>query len=151
MLGADTPEPNQTARNIWRYGSIVLALVAIYVGWIVYSRWQENGALEKQAAEQKAAKEHEQAERTVEELGGNKFEIISFYAMPGIIRRGDSSQLCYGVSNAKSVRLDPPGGTVWPSLNRCFAITPRKDTTYTLTAEDANGNSKNASFTLKVQ
>jgi len=151
MLGPETPDQNKTARRVWLYGSIVVAAVALYVGWIVVSRWQGNRALERQAAEQQAAKEREDAEKTVETLGGSKFDIISFYIMPGTIHRGESTQMCYGVSNAKSVRLDPPVANVWPSVSRCFEISPMKDTTYTLTAEDANGNSKSASVTLKVR
>jgi len=48
------------------------------------------------------------------------------------------------------VKLDPPVASMWPSANRCFSVSPTKDTTYTLTAEDAAGNSKTASLTLKV-
>jgi hypothetical protein len=150
MTDDDNPKPN-VARNIWLYGSIVLVIVALYSGWTVYSRWQENRDLVQKAAEQKAAKERDAAERTVDSLGGDRFDILSFYASPGMIHRGDSTQLCYGVSNAKNVRLDPPVASMWPSYNRCFAISPTKDTTYTLTADDGNGNSKSASFTLKVQ
>jgi hypothetical protein len=151
LLGADNPEPNKAARKIWRYGSIVILIVALFSGWTLWSRWQENRDLEYKAAQQKAAKEHDADEKTVDTLGGNRFEIISFYASPGIIRRGDSAQLCYGVSNTKSLRLDPPVASVWPSYDRCFDISPTKDTTYTLTAGDGDGNSKSASFTLKVQ
>jgi len=87
----------------------------------------------------------------VETLGGNKFDILNFYASPGKIRRGESAQLCYGVSNAKTVRLDPPAGDVWPSYSRCFDVTPSKDTTYTLTADDGQGNTKTASLTIEVR
>ena len=43
--------------------------------------------------------------------------------------------LCYGVDNASVVRLEPPVEKVWPSMSRCFPITPVKPVTYTLTAE----------------
>jgi hypothetical protein len=135
---------------MWRIGGVVLAIVAIYVGYLLVSRWQENRSLLQKAAQQKAAKERDEAERTVDTLGGNRFDIMSFYASPATIRRGESAQLCYGVSNAKSVSLDPPVAEMWPSYDRCFDISPTKDTTYTLTADDGKGNSKTASFTLKV-
>jgi len=48
------------------------------------------------------------AAKSFEVLGGADFKIISFYAMPGTIHRGDDVDMCYGVSNAKSVKLDPP-------------------------------------------
>ncbi len=151
MIGDDNPEPNNSTPKIWRYGSIVLLIAALISGWVLWSRWQENRDLEYKAAQEKAAKDRDAAQKTVDTLGGDRFDILSFYASPGIIHRGESAQLCYGVSNAKNVRLDPPVDSVWPSYNRCFDISPTKDTTYTLTADDGNGNSKSASFTLKVQ
>jgi hypothetical protein len=84
-------------------------------------------------------------------LGGNRFEILQFYALPGIIRPGESAQVCYGVSNAKSVRLDPPVKDVWPSFGHCVEISPAKDTTYTLTIEDGVGHSKSASLLVQVR
>jgi hypothetical protein len=151
LLEGNEPEPDKSARNVWRIGGIVLALVAIYVGYLLVSRWQENRSLLQKAAEQKAAKERDDAEKTVDTLGGNRFDIMSFYGSPGTIHRGDTAQLCYGVSNTKIVRLDPPVAEMWPSYDRCFAISPTKDTTYTLTADDGNGNSRTASFTIKVR
>jgi len=150
MLGVETPEPNKAARRVWLYGSIVVAAIALYVGWIIFSRWQGNRSLEERAAQQHTEKEREDAEKTVETLGGTKFDIIAFYIMPGTIRRGEDAQLCYGVSEAKTVRLDPPAGNVWPSVNRCMNISPAKTTTYTLTAEDASGNTKTQTVTLEV-
>jgi hypothetical protein len=85
-------------------------------------------------------------------LGGNRFDILNFYASPPAIQRGDSVQLCYGVSNAKEVRLEPnPEAGVWPSFSRCITVSPKKSTTYTLTAVDAAGNSKAATLEVKVQ
>lgn len=146
---------NQKLRSLLRnpllYSSCMFLLAALYVGWIFFSRWQENRAMERRMEEKKAEQKRAEDERSIETLGGNRFEIQSFYAMPGIIRRGGAAQLCYGVSNAKTVRLDPPAGEVWPSYSRCIEVSPKKDTTYTLTAEDAGGHTKTASLTLKVQ
>jgi len=151
MLTEGTPNTTPPERKWWRYGWIVLVLVAVYVGWIVFSRWQGNRSLEERAAEQHSEKEREDAAKTVETLGGTKFDIIAFYIAPGMIHRGESAQMCYGVSEAKDVKLDPPVANVWPSVNRCFDISPKKNTTYTLTAVDANGNTKAQSVTLEVQ
>ena len=84
-------------------------------------------------------------------MGGNNFEILDFYAKPQVIRRGDSASLCYSVSNAKSVTLDPPSNVkVWPSYERCVSISPAKTTTYTLTATDAAAHTKSAQATIEV-
>jgi hypothetical protein len=151
MIGdAQIPKSNP-ARKLWLYSSPVLAIAIAYSGWIMLSRWQENKQLTDQAAEQTRAREKQAAQQTVDALGGNRFDILSFYATPGIIRKGESAQLCYGVSNAKEVTIDPPTAETWPSASRCIEITPKKTTTYTLTATDAQGNKKTVSLELKVQ
>jgi hypothetical protein len=152
----DNSEPGASAkptttRRIWRYFLPIFGLLVIYVGLVMLDRWQQNKHLEEQAAQKARAQERSQAESTVETLGGNKFDILGFYATPGEIRRGESVQICYGVSNAKSVSLDPPVAEVWPSASRCMNISPSKTTTYTLTAEDAQGNKKSLSLEIKVR
>src|SRR5207244_7231381 len=83
---------------------------------------------EQRALDRKRA----QDQRTVEMLGGNRFEILHFYASPGVIRRGQTAQLCYGVSGAKTVRLEPQPNAVWPSFSRCVDVCPSYDTSYTV-------------------
>jgi hypothetical protein len=149
----ENPKPDSpkiTAKKIWLYTSPILALLLIYVGWVMLARRQENKQLEEKAAQEVRAQERSEAERTVETLGGNEFNILSFYATPGMIRRGESIQLCYGVSNAKTVALDPPVAEMWPSVSRCINLSPAKTTTYTLTAIDAHGAKKNISLEVKV-
>jgi len=133
-------------RIVLRFTWILVALAALYAGWVIYSRRQENRELEQRALERKRA-----ADRfAVEQMGGDRFEILNFYASSANIRRGETVQLCYGVSNAKTVRLEPQPNAVWPSVARCVDIAPTHDTTYTLTIEDGKGNSKSASLTVKV-
>lgn len=149
----ENPEPatpRLTAKKLWLYTSPILALLLVYVGWLMLARWQENKQLEERAAQEARAREREEAQRTVETLGGSEFSILSFYATPGMIRRGDSIQLCYGVSNAKTVALDPPVAEMWPSASRCINLSPTKTTNYTLTATDAQGNKKSVSLEVKV-
>ncbi len=145
---ADNSEQNFDFRTIFKFSWIVVLIVALAVAGIFYSRWQENRNIEEKAAEQ----QREHAREVAEALGGNNFEIMNFYASPGAIRRGDSAELCYGVSNAKTVEIDPKlsEGT-WPSPARCISIDPKKTTTYTLTAIDAKGQKKTATLTLEVQ
>lgn len=146
MSNGSTDRP--VLRRIASLSWIIVVIVAVIVAGIFYSRWQENKDIEAQAAE----KQREQAHEVAESLGGSSFEIMNFYAAPGAIHRGDSAELCYGVSNAKTVDVTPklPEAT-WPSFSRCIAISPRKTTTYTLTAIGANGQKKSATLTLEVQ
>ncbi len=147
-------EPEKEKRSIYRnpllYTSMALLVALLYVGLVFYSRWWENQEYDKKMAEREAKKRLED-ERAVELMGGNRFEILNFYATPGLIRGEQSSALCYGVSNAKEVRLDPPDANVWPSLSRCVHVSPKKTTTYTLTIGDAEGHEKSATVKVIVE
>ncbi|MBN9663473.1 MAG: hypothetical protein J0H49_35060 [Acidobacteria bacterium] len=76
--------------------------------------------------------------------------IINFYAYPGAIAEGETTSVCYGVMNAKAVKVDPPVTELSPSFNRCFEVSPERTTRYTLTAEDAKGRTLSRSFDLIV-
>jgi hypothetical protein len=142
--GLQTPP---VLRKLLLAGAILVGLCLLYVGWTFYSRWQENHLLEEKAAAQEKA----QDQREVEMMGGNRLEILDFYADRGVIRSGQKVQLCYGVSNAKVVRLEPQDNPVWPSYGRCVEVAPKKDTTYTLSIEDGQGNSKTAMLKVQVR
>jgi hypothetical protein len=127
--------------------AIVLALAMCYVGWVFFSRWRQNLAI----AEKAAAARRAQAQQTFEGMGGNRFEILAFYASPQIISQGHSAALCYSVSNASSVTLQPSSNvSVWPSYERCVTVAPSETTTYTLTATDATDHTKSAQATIEV-
>jgi hypothetical protein len=154
MLGGyenETKPPMPAARKLWLGFSIIILGVLVYIGWVFYSRWHENRELTEKAAVQLSEKEQKDAAATVETLGGTEFKIIAFYVSPVAIRRGETVTMCYGVSNAKSVQIDPPVGNTWPSVNRCMEVTPKKTTKYTLTTDDGKGDSKSAEVTVVVQ
>jgi hypothetical protein len=151
MLQEPEQKAPRTLRNMW-LGFGVLALIVVgYTAFVFWSRWQENSDIAAKEKTAQAAKERDDAAKSFEVLGGADFKIISFYAMPGKINRGDEVDMCYGVSNAKSVKLDPPDvASMFPSLNRCVKVAPKKTTTYTFTADDGNGNAKTAQLTIEV-
>jgi hypothetical protein len=141
------PKPLTGFRNPLLYTSTLIAIAAAYVGWVFLSRRQESREFEQRAAEKK----REENRRAVEMMGGERFEILTFYASPGRIQRGETAELCYGVSQAKSVRLEPQSSPVWPSLSRCVEVAPKRDTTYTLTIEDGKGNTRSATLAIEVR
>jgi hypothetical protein len=147
LLSASQREPKKVFKNPFFYSSILIGVAALYVGFVFYSRSEENKAIERHAAEKKI----EEDRHTVEMLGGKSLEIQSFCATPGVIHRGETVQLCYGVANAKKVTLDPSAGLVWPSYARCLDAYPTKNTTYTLIAKDAAGTTKTATVTVQVR
>jgi len=76
--------------------------------------------------------------------------ITMFYAAKASAPREESNSLCYGVENASAVRLAPPVERVYPAFSHCVAISPRETTTYTLTAEDAKGQTSSQTVTVAV-
>jgi len=135
-------------RKILPFTTVALIVAAIYVGWMFFSRWQENRDLQHKRAEAAA----ESARDVVNTLGGNDLKILSLTLDRGFIRRGEKLQLCYGVMNAKKVSIEPsPREETWPSTNRCVEVSPTRDTTYKLTAEDAAGHTQSASVQVKVR
>jgi hypothetical protein len=78
-------------------------------------------------------------------------KILNFYANVGAVTMGEKALLCYGVENAKSVRISPTMQGVYPALNRCLEIVPERTTHYTIHAEGYDGGVATQSFTLPVQ
>ena len=149
MLPETDPPKKSFLKNPFLYTSALIVVAAVYAGVVIFMRWDENRSIERQRAQQNAARQSESDRAALEQLGGKELAIQSFYATP-FIHRGDSAQLCYGVSNAKTITIDPPVGALWPSHARCLDVSPKKDTTYTLTIQDAAGNTQTQSVTVKV-
>ncbi len=138
-------------KNPLIYSTAVLAVALLTVVYVMVSRWQDARHMERQAAQEHAEKQRQQDQLAVEQLGGKDFAILSFYASPPSIRRGESAQLCYGVANAKKVKLEPQTQPVWPSTAHCVDVSPNKSTTYTLTIEDATGRTQSQDVEVKVR
>jgi hypothetical protein len=151
MLAEPAPQTKSPFKNPLLYSSAAFLIVLLYLGWTFYSRWQDNRGIERRAVEHQSAVQQEQDRTTVEQMGGKDLAIQNFYGSPGVVRRGESAQLCYGVANAKVVKLEPQDNPVWPSYSRCVDVKPAKTTTYTLTAEDAAGHSVTQTVEIKVK
>jgi len=134
-------------RRLLPFTTLAVAIAFLYVAWTFYSRWQEGRELRRKAAEQQL----EDARRTIEAYGNGRVKIMSFSGSTAV-NRGQKAQLCYGVSNAKTVTIDPrPDDEVWPSLARCVEVSPKKTTTYTITASDGAGHTEQQAITVQVQ
>lgn len=151
MLAQPDPPKKSAFKNPFLYSGAALAIVALVVVSILFSRWLEDRGLEQRAIQDKIQKQQQQDSIALEQLGGKELAIQNFYASPGTIRRGETAQLCYGVANAKTVKLEPQSNPVWPSYSRCVDVTPTKSTTYTLTIADAAGNTKSQTLEVKVR
>lgn len=92
----------------------------------------------------------EQTRKILDGLGGSTLRILSFYATPTVVGPGRPASICYGVNGAKTVRIEPPIGPIWPAVSRCVQVAPRQDTEYMLVAADAAGHSASQKLVLKV-
>jgi hypothetical protein len=151
MPAEPAPEQKSPLKNPLLYSSVVILIVLLYVVYIFVSRWQENRGIEQRAAEKRAETQREQDRTTVAAMGGKELAIQAFYSSPAAVKRGEAAQLCYGVANAKIVKLEPQDNPVWPSYSRCVEVKPLKSTTYTLTAEDAHGHSVTQTLEIQVK
>jgi hypothetical protein len=151
MLAQPDRQTKSLFKNPFLYSWAALVIVAIAVVWTLFSRWQENRSIENRTKEEKNQKQQEQDRAALDQFGGKELAIQSFYATPGAIRRGEVVQLCYGVANAKTVRLEPQSNPVWPSYSRCVDVTPTKSTIYTLTIADASGNTRTQTVEVRVR
>lgn len=149
MTTESQPQRKSVLKNPLVYSSLLLLIVAGYVGWIMLSRHQENRAYEQRATEAQAKRQREQDQAAIEQLGGNDLAIQMLYATPRI-RRGETAQVCFGVANAKTVTLEPQTNKVWPSHNLCVDVKPAKTTSYTLTATGADGKNITQQVTVEV-
>ncbi len=153
MSLTDAPkEPERQSGSVLRailpYTTVALIIAALYVAWTFYSRHESNRRAEEAAEAQRA-----EANKRVGELiyGSGEIKFTTFGADNGVLKRGETTELCYGVVNAKTVKLDPPVEQAKPSYHHCLEIAPKRTTTYTITAEDGKGNSKSESITVQVK
>lgn len=142
-----SPAPFQIIRKLLPYTTAAACLAVLYIGWVFFSRWNQNRELQH-AAEEKSI---EQARKTYEMYGSGQLKILLFYASPGVIARGGTTQLCYSVSNAASVKIDNGVEDIKPSLSRCLPVKPAHTTTYTITAADDGGHKATQSVTVVIR
>ena len=133
----------QSRQMLLIYGNVALAFVAIWAAIPVIQRYRREHA-----------RPVEQPIRRTPEMDwvdpAKGAQIIQFYVYPNVILPGGQSSLCYGVAQVKEVKLDPPVGEAGPTFNRCVDVRPKKTTTYTLTATDANGKQLQRTTVLYV-
>jgi hypothetical protein len=131
---------------------IAMAAAALYLGWTLLSRMAADRRFAERIEKRKAAKESAAANPEFEKTyGGSAVRILQFYARDANVVEGGKTVLCYGVVNARAVRIDPPVSGVSPALNRCLEVAPDRETRYTLTAEGTDGRIVSESFVLGVK
>ena len=135
-------------RRILPYTTIAVIIAALYVAWTFYSRYESSRRAQQALEAQRAQARKQQVDMI---YGSGEIKFTTFGADSGVLRRGETTELCYGVLNAKTVKLDPPVEAAKPTYHHCLEIAPAKTTTYTITAEDGKGHSKSESITVQVK
>jgi len=151
MIPESSPSPKSRFKNPFLYSSLLLLGVLLYVAYVLYARHESSKQYQRKIEERQTQQRREEDRLAVEQLGGTELAIRGLYVSPRTISAGETAQLCYDVSNAKTVTLDPPAGEVWPSHSRCLNISPGKTTTYILTIQDASGKTVSQSVELPVR
>jgi hypothetical protein len=124
---------------------VVLAVVLVRIGFI----WMERRASDNRFTSRLFARHHRETAPGAS-AKGTAVKITQFYPRVWSMPHTDHNTICYGVENAKNVRLEPPIANVWPTVNRCFWAEARQDTTYKLIAEGFDGTSTSESFSIHV-
>ncbi len=140
-------DPVRVIRKLLPFTSAAVIIAALYLGWVFYSRWEAG----REAQQARKDARVQDAQKVLEAYGGNKVTVLNLSASQGAIHRGESTQICYGVSNAKTVTMSPSVGDLWPSMYRCIDVSPKSDTTYTLTASDGQGHSDSKAIQIRVE
>jgi hypothetical protein len=122
---------------IWVAVGVMIANLA----WVLLSR---------PVAEQRTMNKRKPDVWTGFDAPGPGVKILQFYANRGEVIEGEHAIVCYGVANAKAVRIEPAVEQLKPAHNRCISVTPGKTTTYTLHADGNDGSADTVSFTVKV-
>lgn len=150
-----TEPPSEPERNrrsplqaILPYTTIALIVAVLYVAWTFYSRHESNHRAEAAIEARKAEAQKESADQI---FGSGAVGFSTFSVDSGTLKRGETTELCYGVVNAQTVKIDPPIEAAKPSYHHCIEIAPKKTTTYTITAADVKGNTKTESLTVQVK
>jgi len=123
-----------------------LTAFAVYLAWIFGLRalatWRWNRAHASPEASNQAF---------LRIYGGSELKILQFYSPEASVVEGSTGKICYGVVNAKSVRIEPHLEGVYPAISRCIDVAPQHETRYTLTAEGQDGRTISQSFVLGVR
>ncbi|HLK69594.1 MAG TPA: hypothetical protein VKU19_39465 [Bryobacteraceae bacterium] len=134
-----------TFSGIQRLLWVAILLAALYSGIIFLGRYASDQRYNRTRANSSPPAPFDSV------YASSDLKIVQFYARDANVTEGAQSVICYGVVNAKSVRIEPPVDGVQVSPNRCVEVAPEHDTKYTLTAEGADGRTVSESFVLPVK
>lgn len=141
-----------TADHFWsrlhpeRYLSILAVGALAYTPWVFIYRASNRPPTTPQNPEVTARKA--ELDRI---YGGADLKILQFYTREASVVEGSNTVLCYGVVNARAVRIEPGVHGTPPSISRCLEVAPENDTRYKLTAEGNDSRTVSESIVVRVR
>ena len=78
-------------------------------------------------------------------------KILAFYPGQAAVSPGDQAQVCYGVEDVTSVRLDPPVAEIRPLTSKCIWFKPPRTMDLTMIAVGADGKEIKESIRVTVK
>src|SRR3954466_13676011 len=99
--GPPAPKESSILSRLLVITSVGIIIAALYVAWTFYSRHQRSREAE-QAIEKK---QDDQRKRVAQQIfGSGEIKFSTFSISTSVLKRGETTQLCYGVVNATSVK-----------------------------------------------
>jgi hypothetical protein len=132
-------------KKVLRYSAAGFLIALAYVGWIWFTRRSASQEFDRRLEERDAAKYKQLAP------ADTTLRITQFYASKQDATRGESVLVCFGVENARSVRIEPPIEQLLPLPSKCFPFAPQRTTKLTLVAEGDKGGEATALLWIKVK
>ena len=132
-------------RKILPFTLAAVVIALLYLAWVAVTRF--GGGRQFPPPQPAPAR----LPPKLQEATGTGLKILHFYAHTGELTKGEHLIICYGVRDARAVRLEPPVETLSLSPNRCFVDRPKSATTYRLVAQGADGAEVSASFTVNLR
>ena len=89
-------------RQVSLFVQMAAIVVVAYMALMMVNRRIADQQREQQRHQPDGFAEFERA------YGGTEVKIVQFYSREGTLFEGSSTVLCYGLANARSVRIEPP-------------------------------------------
>ena len=133
-------------KTVLLYSAAGFLIALAYLAWVGLTRYSANRKFEQEAEESETARYRKLVP------AGTALKITQFYASKQEAARGESILVCYGVENARSVRIEPAiERQLLPLPVKCFPFAPHRTTTLKLVAEGEKGGEAAASITVRVR
>ena len=130
-----------------RFGVII---AVVYLGYVYLARHSASQRFQMQQ-EQKSAPDPKRQAEFDSTYGGSAVKILQFYARDGVVEAGQQTVICYGVVNAKTIKIEPPVRGFSKAISNCVEVQPARTTDYVMTAEGEDGKTVTEKFTLRVK